>query len=202
MIKKEFVVGIDEVGRGCLAGPVVVCAALSMRGKRLSNRGLGKLKDSKKIPPRLREEWFLHLKKIEVSFAISRVSPAVIDRVNISRAANIAAERALEKLLLLTGYEEEDVDIFLDGGLYLGHKGRSLSRASTVIKGDEKIKIIAAASIAAKVTRDRYMARLSKRYPGYGLETHKGYGTKAHIGAIKKQGLSDVHRRSFTGKII
>ncbi|TSC60225.1 MAG: Ribonuclease HII [Parcubacteria group bacterium LiPW_15] len=202
MVKKELVVGIDEVGRGCLAGPVVVCAALTMRGKRFSNKNLGILKDSKKIPVRLREEWFLHLKKIEVIFAISRVSPAVIDRVNISRAANIAAERALKKLLLLAGLQEGDIDVFLDGGLYLGSKEKSLSRAATVIKGDEKIKVIAAASIAAKVTRDRFMVRLSKKYPGYGLEVHKGYGTKAHIRAIKRQGLSDAHRRSFTKKII
>lgn len=199
---KKYIIGIDEVGRGCLAGPVVVCAALTVQGRRFFNKRLGTLKDSKKTPPRIREEWFLHLKKTEVIFAVARVSPAVIDRTNISRAANIAAGRALKRVLFLAGLREEDASIFLDGGLFLESKEKSLPRASTVVRGDEKVKVIAAASIAAKVTRDRFMAKLSKKYPGYGLEVHKGYGTKAHIKAIKKQGLSDVHRQSFTGKII
>lgn len=141
-------------------------------------------------------------KKTEVIFAVARVSPAVIDRINISRAANIAAGRALRAILFLANLREKDVSVFLDGGLFLESKERSLPRAATIIRGDEKVKAIAAASIAAKVIRDRFMARLSKKYPGYGFEVHKGYGTRAHIKAIKKQGLCDVHRRSFTDKII
>ncbi len=201
-MSKKYIIGIDEVGRGCLAGPVVVCAALTVRGKRFFSKKLGTLRDSKKTSPRMREEWFLHFKKTEVIFAVAKVSPAIIDRTNISRAANIAAVRALKRVLFLAGLQEEDTSIFLDGGLFLESKEKSLPRASTIVKGDEKVKVIAAASIAAKVTRDRFMARLSKKYPGYGLEVHKGYGTKAHIKAIKKQGLSNVHRQSFTGKII
>ena len=150
----------------------------------------------------MREEWFLYLKKTETIFAIAKVSPPVIDKMNISRAANIDAGRALKKVLFLANLREEDVNIFLDGGLYLESKEKSLPKALTIVKGDEKVKVIAAASIVAKVMRDRFMTRLSKKYLGYGLEVHKGYGTRAHIGAIKKQGLSDVHRRSFTKKII
>ncbi len=201
-MSKKYIIGIDEVGRGCLAGPVMVCATLAVKGKRFFNKRLGALRDSKKTPPRMREEWFLYLKKTETIFAIAKVSPPVIDKMNISRAANIAAGRALKKVLFLANLREEDVNIFLDGGLYLESKEKSLPKALTIVKGDEKVKVIAAASIVAKVMRDRFMTRLSKKYLGYGLEVHKGYGTRAHIGAIKKQGLSDVHRRSFTKKII
>lgn len=199
---KKYIIGIDEVGRGCLAGPVVVCAALYPKGKKIVNKKLGNLKDSKQISVKLREAWVTHFKKVGIIFSLARVSPAVIDRVNISRAGNIAANRALGRILISANIEEKETDIFLDGGLYLDSKTASISRAKTVIKGDEKIKIISAASIIAKVKRDGYMKKISGRHPQYGLAVNKGYGTKTHILAIKAYGLSKIHRRSFTAKFI
>lgn len=201
-MRKKYAIGVDEVGRGCLAGPVVVCAAIFPIGKRLFDRELGSPKDSKKISATIRRKWFEYFRKAGVRYAIARSTPAVIDRLNISRAANRAAERAVKKLLLCSGISEKAAKIFLDGGLYLGDKNKSLLRGETVKRGDERIKIISAASIIAKVKRDGYMGKLSRRFPGYGLELHKGYGTSAHIGAIRVLGPSEVHRKTFLARLI
>ena len=130
---------------------------------------------------------------------MGRVSPAVIDRINISCAANLAALRAFKKLA--AGQKRPATRIFLDGGLFLGN-GRARLTAKTVIKGDEKIKAIALASIVAKVSRDARMTRLHKKYPQYSLDIHKGYGTKVHSAAIRRHGPSEVHRHSFLKNII
>lgn len=201
-MKKKFIVGIDEVGRGCLAGPVVVGAVLVQRGKRFYSKKLGKLRDSKKLTVRAREAWNAKFKEDSLPMATARVYPTVIDRINISKAANLAALRAFTRLIKASNLPPEACSVFLDGGLYLGNGPFRFPFAKTVIGGDRKIKVVAAASIAAKVSRDRLMARLSKKYPEYGLEIHKGYGTKNHIKAIKTHGLSDIHRRSFTRKMI
>ncbi|MDO8504463.1 MAG: ribonuclease HII [Candidatus Liptonbacteria bacterium] len=218
-MRKKYTIGIDEVGRGCLAGPVVVCAALFTRGMKIHKKELGMLKDSKKLNPALRERWFRHLKELPVAYSLSRVQPKTIDRINISQAANLAALRACKRLILNAGLKSGTFCVYLDGGLYLGrHRGSFLKdpahsmdltsspRASsgriiarTIIRGDEKIKVISAASIFAKVSRDRFMKKLAKKYPKYGLELHKGYGTKLHIKALKKHGASKIHRKTFIG---
>jgi ribonuclease HII len=195
----KLIIGIDEVGRGALAGPVVVGAMALAAGKRTIFPGeLGQLKDSKKLSPRQRELWAKHFKlRQDVFFATGRAYPRGIERMNISRAANLAAERAFSALLKANKLSARDIrTVFLDGGLYLGNGDRP-ANAKTIIKGDEKVRVVAMASIIAKVQRDAYMVRLGKRYPQYGFAIHKGYGTRLHRAALKKHGPSPVHRKTF-----
>ncbi|MDR3582210.1 MAG: ribonuclease HII [Candidatus Pacebacteria bacterium] len=195
---KKYVIGIDEVGRGALAGPVVVAAAMVPAGR------FRALKDSKKLSPWQREAWYAYFKNSgEVRFAVARVYPRGIERLNISGAANRAALRAFTRLMRNTGAGARSAQVFLDGGLFLGSRAAQKShapRALTVIKGDEKIPAVAAASIVAKVTRDRFMVRLARRWPAYSFEVHKGYGTKIHRAAIAKAGPCEAHRLTFLKK--
>ncbi len=203
----RFVIGLDEVGRGSLAGPVVVAAVLmpaslrippSLRLRRAGrNRGLLKLRDSKKLTALGRERWFEFFKKPpNLKYTLAKVYPRNIEKINISRAANLAALRAFERLTKTYNLKPETCHVYLDGGLYLGN-GKNRISAKTVIRGDEKIQTIKIASIIAKVYRDKLMARLAEKYPRYGLEIHKGYGTRSHYAAIKKFGLSEIHRATF-----
>lgn len=181
-----YIIGIDEAGRGPLAGPVAV------GGIKISNQKLNMLrgiKDSKKLSAIQREAWFAKLTSHpHIAWAVARVHQKTIDRINISQAANLAAKRVYKKLARGRPWLA-----LLDGGLYLPKKFPS----QTIIKGDEKIPVIAAASIIAKVTRDRMMLRLHKKYPQYRFDIHKGYGTVLHRTLIKKYGRSEVHRKSF-----
>ncbi|MBI5220567.1 MAG: ribonuclease HII [Candidatus Liptonbacteria bacterium] len=213
--RTSWVIGLDEVGRGPLAGPVVVAALARSeeRGARSNKRRIFKgIKDSKKLSPKQREEWVRKIKAAGIPYAIASVSPAVIDRINISRAANLAALRAFRRLATRYSLLATRFRVYLDGGLYLGNSKKYKNRsrniraysrhnsrffASTIIRGDEKYPAVAAASIIAKVHRDRHMTRLARRYPRYGLEIHKGYGTAAHLAAIRRHGPSLIHRRSF-----
>ncbi len=197
----RYVIGIDEVGRGCLAGPVVVAAVLLERGWRPN----GRLKDSKKLTAIGRERWFNGVKEMGLSYAISRVSPAVIDRVNISKAANRAAARSFNRLVGRLGIDGKNVKVYLDGGLYIGSKrDQELQEwdVETLVKGDEKINAVKLASIVAKVTRDRYMSRLEKTDPRYEFDAHKGYGTRKHRALVRKYGPSINHRLTFLSKTI
>ncbi|MEK9180011.1 MAG: ribonuclease HII [Patescibacteria group bacterium] len=229
----RYIIGIDEVGRGALAGPVTVAAVCipANRKSQIANRSLGKLKDSKKLSAKQREVWFEYFDQHPaLHYGVARVFPRQIEKRNISGAANLAALRAYNKLNSKfparlasqreAGRQIPNSKVFLDGGLYLGNNRRitqnvrrttqkkfqrksALSQrwsARTIVRGDEKIKAIAAASIIAKVTRDRAMVRLAKAYPQYGFEIHKGYGTKAHMRAIKRHGPSEAHRSTFLGK--
>ncbi len=192
----RWIVGIDEVGRGALAGPVVVAAAMVPTRFDPRIRQLGKLKDSKKLSPLRRAAWFAYaLEHPSISFALAKVYPRRIERLNISRAANVAAERAFKKLNDKSRGAGRS-KIFLDGGLFLGNGSQPRS-AKTVIKGDEKFHAVALASVIAKVSRDRLMCRLAARHPQYGFEVHKGYGTAVHRRAIKKHGPSPAHRLTF-----
>jgi len=190
---RKYIIGVDEVGRGPIAGPVTVCAAMVPHGFIFGKGNKNRPNDSKKISEKKREEWFLYAKENkDISYAISSVSPAVIDKIGISRATILAVGRSIKKLSS-TWYSDYQVEILLDGLLHAPKQYKQ----KTIIKGDEKEPIISLASIIAKVTRDRYMTKLEKTYPGYGLESHKGYGTKKHYECIKKHGISDIHRRSF-----
>jgi len=205
MASRGCVIGIDEVGRGALAGPVVVAAVLlPQRSKTIiESAGLGILKDSKKLSARQREAWAKYFRgHAEVKFAIARVYPRGIERTNISAAANRAAERAFARLVQKHGIGPT-TRVFLDGGLFLGDRVNQSERhkqAKTVIKADEKIPAVAAASITAKVARDRFMIKLAARYPRYHFAIHKGYGTAAHRTAIEKYGPCDAHRLTFLRK--
>ena len=190
MRRVHYIIGIDEVGRGPIAGPVTVCAVMIPRkfafGKNRPN-------DSKKLSAKKREEWFLYAKEQpQIFYATSSVSPVVIDKIGISRATILAVERSIKKLSSAWVLDVQ-VEILLDGLLHAPAEYKQ----KTIIKGDEIEPIISLASIIAKVTRDKYMTKLAKIYPKYGFENHKGYGTKKHYECIKKHGISDMHRRSF-----
>ncbi|MEK7520489.1 MAG: ribonuclease HII [Patescibacteria group bacterium] len=198
----KYIIGIDEVGRGALAGPVTVAAVALPLG--LEIKGLkrkAKFRDSKKLSPRQRESFFKKIKENKLPFAVAGVSPKIIDRINVSQAANLAAVRAVNKLIANYRLPITKIKVFLDGGLYLKSNLKSQNSnpliLNSIIKGDEKISAIALASIVAKVTRDRYMKKLHRQYPCYDFMNNVGYGTERHLKALKKFGHSAVHRRSF-----
>ena len=204
----RYVIGIDEVGRGALAGPVVVAAACVKYGMRSKASHLGKLKDSKKLSPLQREKWLQYFKgNSTIIFAVARVYPRQIEKRNISGAANLAAIRAYEKIIKnlenmeYNGSKKFDIKaIYLDGGLFVKsrkYQEKAIPEAKTFPKADETVPVVAIASIVAKVDRDRLMQKLAKQYPEYGFEIHKGYGTKLHLDALKKSGLSVLHRTTF-----
>lgn len=192
--KKEnkYLIGIDEVGRGPLAGPValgVFCVKKDFKFKKL----LG-IRDSKKLTPEKREYFFKKIleleKKGEIEFAVSYVSAKEIDKIGISPAIKKALKNSLKKL----NKNPEDCSVFLDGGLYAPEEYK---KQKTIIKGDDKVKVISCASVVAKVLRDRLMCKLAKKYPKYGFEIHKGYGTKIHCENIRRNGICPEHRKCF-----
>src|SRR3989344_7291099 len=203
---EKYIVGVDEAGRGPLAGPVsvgVFSAENKMRSWLLKNIFNNRLRDSKKLNPKKREEIykkFVKLKKSgKINFQISHISSKIIDKVGISKSIKIGISKSLTKLHSF--YDRKNsvkIEIKLDGLL----KAPKEYNQKTIIKGDEKDVFIACASIVAKVSRDRLMCRLAKKYPKYGFEIHKGYGTARHVELIKKHGLSNLHRASFCSLII
>ena len=194
----EYLVGIDEVGRWPLAGPLAVGVLVmntksAKRFRLFYQKGETFLRDSKKLSEKQREEWFeiicAERKRGALDFSVSFVSHIMIDKSGLAWALRTATARSLARLAIST-----DSAIFLDGGL---RAPEIFKNQKTIIKGDEKIPVIALASIVAKVTRDHLMIRMAKKYPQYGFERHKGYGTKEHFAAIKRHGLCPIHRRSF-----
>lgn len=188
------IVGIDEVGRGPLAGPVTVCVVSCdfkdylkfKKDKSLPVLG----KDSKKLTPILRQKYFKYLKKMDISFSVVSVSNKTIDKEGLSFSIRKAINMGLKKQKL----NPKKCKVLLDGGL---SAPLEFSFQKTIIKGDEKEKIISWASIIAKVSRDNFMVKMHRKYPKYFFDKHKGYGTKIHKGAILKYGLSPIHRKSF-----
>lgn len=207
---KKYIIGIDEVGRGPLAGPVTVAAVALPHNWKMRNgkwkmgfRKLLPLRDSKKLSPKKREEWFKYIKNHpKIHYAVASVSNKKIDKINVSNAANLAATKAFSKLIAqLPKSQIPQTKIFLDGGLYLKPLTFNL-KPKTLIRGDEKIPAISLASIIAKVTRDKYMKKIHKKHPAYNFDKHKGYGTKKHIKTIKKNGMSPIHRHTFLKNIL
>ncbi len=221
----KYIIGIDEVGRGPLAGPVAVCAFLLKSGISIEEifspfptwEKLPKLKDSKKLSKKQREAWFefLKLQKEEgnCDYAVSFVSPENIDKFGIVKCIEKALNQSLNKVtsseILFVSFSDEgeaigvrpsqkesltSFYILLDGGLKAPIE---YVNQETIIRGDELHPVISMASIVAKVTRDAVMTKYGKEYPGYGFENHAGYGTKAHYEAIKKVGLTSIHRKTF-----
>lgn len=201
----KYLIGIDEVGRGSLAGPVTVVAVAIPHNFKFKIQNL-KLRDSKKLSAKQREEIFRIIKKHpRVLHARANVYPRVIDRINISQAANLAATRAFARLItnnrkLITS----KIKVFLDGGLFLSKSlvDRNKLLVRTIVRGDEKFNAIKLASIVAKVGRDRIVSRYDREFPKYEFAAHKGYGTRAHIKAIKKHGICDRHRLSFVKNFV
>ena len=173
--------GVDEVGRGCLAGPVVSAAVVLKK-----SINLNLLKDSKKISFNKREEISEHIKKNSY-YALGIASVEEILNLNILQASLLSMKRAIEKLEIKPGIT------LIDGNF----APRGLTNYKTIINGDEKIKVISAASIIAKVYRDKFMIRLSKKFSNYAWDRNFGYGTKAHFEGLKKFGVTSHHRKGF-----
>lgn len=181
-----IVAGVDEVGRGCIAGPLVVSAVILNTELDF----LDKLDDSKKISEKNREELFEKLLSSDIKYSLAERSPEEIDDSNILKSTMEAMHEAVEKLAIKP-------DILLIDGNYFIPNGIPYE---LIVKGDSKSYSIAAASIIAKVSRDRQMKDLALVYPNYGFENHKGYGTKKHYEAIDNFGILDIHRKSFLKK--
>lgn len=191
-------VGIDEVGRGPIAGPVAVASFCMVKPqvlKKYIEKGVA-LRDSKKLSKKAREEWYAQMRQWQkvgaCDFSVVMISAKQIDKMGIAQAIRTALARSLEDLEL--GLR---VQVLLDGGLRAPAEYKS---QKTIIKGDEKEWAIALASVVAKVTRDTYMTRMARKYPQYGFDSHVGYGTKRHYEAVESHGLCDLHRRSFLRK--
>ena len=177
-----YICGIDEVGRGPLAGPVVAGAVILPKDEPILY-----LNDSKKLSEKKREQLYDEIMEKAVAVGIGMVSPARIDEINILQATYEAMRKAVSKLAVKP-------DLLLNDAVTIPEVG---IRQIPIIKGDAKSVSIAAASIVAKVTRDRLMAEYDRVIPGYDFAKNKGYGTKAHIEALKSQGASPIHRRTF-----
>lgn len=183
----RYICGIDEVGRGPLAGPVVAAAVILPK-----DEDIYYLNDSKQLSEKKREQLYDEIMEKAVAVGIGFADQACIDEINILQADYVAMREAISKLsvkpdvLLNDAVTIPDVDI----------------KQEPIIKGDTKSVSIAAASIIAKVTRDRYMVEMDKKYPGYGFANNKGYGSAAHIQAIRELGPCEIHRRTFIGNFI
>ncbi len=189
----QHIVGVDEAGRGPLAGPVAVGVALvPVDFDWVLIPGVG---DSKKVSAENREAIFRRAKHLRtegtLTFATALIPASIIDKIGITHAVQKGIVKCLEKL----SPNPKTTMILLDGLL---HAPEKYVHQETIIKGDAKEKVIGLASICAKVTRDAHMVRVARDYPEYLFDIHKGYGTKKHIEAILTHGLSPIHRRSFT----
>ena len=177
--------GVDEAGRGPLAGPVCAAAVILPRGHQIPG-----LNDSKKLTDKKRRELFPLIKEQAIAYGIGLASHEEIDEINILQATYLAMERAIAQL-------EGKADLALIDGNRAKDFGMSVR---TVVKGDSLSANIAAASVLAKVTRDDMMVEMAKEFPGYGFEVHKGYGTKAHYEALRNMGPCAIHRMTFLKK--
>ncbi len=189
LIKKRsgYLAGVDEAGRGPLAGPVFAAAVIL--GDDVVIDGIN---DSKKLSEKKREKLFDEICEKSTAYCVVSVDEKTIDDINILQATFMAMRQAVKGLGVIPGY------VLVDGD-----KSPKLDIAhEPVIKGDSKSMAIAAASILAKVSRDRYIVEMAEKYPEYGFEKHKGYGTKAHYEAIEKYGICPLHRRTFLKKLL
>ena len=183
------VVGLDEAGRGPLAGPVVAGAVIIM-GNKLDGL-LKEVKDSKKLSAKKREKLYIFLtKNPRIKWGIGIVSEKMIDKINIKNASELAMEKAVDNLKVKP-------DFLIIDGKYLKNLKLKNFKHKLIIKGDSKVFSCAAASILAKVKRDRIMLKFHNKYPKYRFDLHKGYPTKLHYSMIKKYGPCKIHRKSF-----
>jgi len=180
----KAIFGMDEVGRGPLAGPVYACCVFA------PNFYLKGVKDSKQLSFKARNEIYERLKKERIEWGIGRVYPLLIDKINILNATKLAMQRAVFNLEKKVG--KPDL-LLLDGNFKIDYDREQES----IIKGDEKVFLISLASIIAKVERDKAMLNYHKQYPEYGFDKHKGYGTRYHFEKIKEYGCCKIHRQSF-----
>ena len=179
----NFIAGVDEVGRGPLAGPVVAAAVILDPAQPIAG-----LMDSKKISEKKRESIAEEIKEKALAWAIARVDVDIIDEINILQASLRAMTLSVSEL------SQQPDFVMIDGNKI---PADLTIRAEAVVKGDDRVPCISAASIIAKVARDQEMIEMEEIYPGYGLAKHKGYPTKVHMEALQKLGVTEIHRRSF-----
>lgn len=183
----DIIAGIDEAGRGPLAGPVVACAVILKQGEYIEG-----LNDSKKISPKKREKLYDEITQKCVAYSLGIVDNNVIDEINILEATRLAMKKAIEGLSVTPKYLLIDAETHVDTDIPL----------AGIVKGDSLSVSIAAASIIAKVTRDRMLVDFDKEYPEYEFSKHKGYGTALHIQKIGEYGLTPIHRKTFCSKFV
>ncbi len=183
-----MICGIDEVGRGPLAGPVVAGAVVFPRWFRPDGGVLEELNDSKKLSARVLEQLTREIKNHALGWAVAAVEPDMIDRINILQATMLAMNHAVESLPVIPEL------LLVDGNRF---KTNLTIPYTTIVKGDSKVFSIAAASVLAKTHRDGIMAAYSAEWPEYGFERHVGYGTREHVRAIIEHGRCPIHRKSF-----
>lgn len=181
-----FICGVDEAGRGPLAGPVFAAAVILPRGTEIEG-----LDDSKKLTERKREQLFPIICEKALAFSVAFASEKEIDELNILNATYLAMNRAVAGL-----------GVKADFALIDGNRNSGIEiESKTVVGGDGIYSCIAAASVLAKVSRDRYMLQMAEKYPGYAFEKHKGYGTKLHYEKLRELGASEIHRLTFLKKM-
>lgn len=211
----RYVIAVDEVGMGCLAGPVVVCAvAMTNQFYSKAHKKLNGVRDSKLLQAKQREEYAKRLMaEKDIKFQVTYAYPKTIDRLNIYNAARLAMKKSIDKLSgscpssprwYSINFRANGVPsrvtpsvksiVLVDGKTKIN--GLKIEQIP-IVKGDRKVFAIACASIIAKVFRDKMMTKYAKKYPGYGFEKHKGYGTKYHRAKLTVFGPCDIHRRSF-----
>ncbi|MBU1148952.1 ribonuclease HII [Patescibacteria group bacterium] len=179
--KYKLIAGVDEAGRGALAGPIAAAAVI------LPKKKITGIKDSKLLSPAKRAQLFCQIKKEAIAWAVATIPNSQIDQIGINPANKLVMEKAIAKLKTKPNY------VLIDGNLPI----KTNIPNQLVIGGDRKIYSIAAASILAKVHRDKLLISYDRKYPGYGLAQHKGYGTKLHLTKIKKLKSCRLHRQSF-----
>lgn len=182
-----LVAGVDEAGRGPLAGPVFAACVILHKDCIING-----INDSKKLSEKKRELLFDEICKKAISYSIASVDEKIIDEINILNATHLAMNKAVKEMKISPDY------VLIDGNSIKNMQ----TPHETIVKGDQKSISISAASILAKVARDRFICGISKEYPQYGFEKHKGYGTKLHTEAILKYGPSPIHRKTFLKKLL
>ncbi len=207
----KLVVGLDEAGRGALGGPVVAAAVTIINSKfkilnpkQVSNSKFkfSKIKDSKKLTPKQREEFYeLLTNHSQIDWEVGVVSEKIIDKINIKNAAELAMVKALNNLNSKLKIKNLKHTFLIIDGNHINNLQLKTYNLQLIVKADEKVFSCAAASIIAKVTRDRIMEKLDKKYPQYGFKKHKGYGTKLHFEMINKYGPCKIHRKTFASSI-
>jgi ribonuclease HII len=189
----RYIVGIDEAGRGPLAGPVVSGAVLILEKDFAEIKKIKSVKDSKKLNEKKRGEVYLNLiNNHKLKWGIGIVSEKIIDKINILEATKLSMIKAIKDLEKRNNLKVDF--LILDGRMEINFDANQES----IIKGDDKVFSISAASIIAKVTRDKLMIKYDKKYPKYNFKKHKGYGTREHLDNIRKNGACEIHRKSFT----
>ncbi len=192
LIRHRIIIGVDEAGRGCLAGPVYAAAVLITTDSYARLASLADLNDSKKLSPRRRDRILDRFLKLDIPWKLGIVSPHIIDQINILQASRLAMKKAVQRLPVTEPYRTL---VTVDGNQAIDTR----LQQKLVVKGDARFRSIAMASILAKVLRDRFMVAVDRKWPQYGFAGHKGYPAPSHKSALVRYGPSPIHRFSFRG---